>query len=61
MTMPHPIVHHPFSIGLGPLQLTGFGIAILMCFVVGQAVAQLGGFTSPLAGEVDARSASGGG
>lgn len=40
MTMPHPIVHHPFAIGLGPLQLTGFGIAILMCFVVGQAVAQ---------------------
>jgi phosphatidylglycerol:prolipoprotein diacylglycerol transferase len=40
MTLPHPIVHHPFSISLGPLQLTGFGIAILMCFVVGQAVAQ---------------------
>ena len=40
MTLPHPIVHHPFAIGLGPLQLTGFGIAILMCFVVGQAVAQ---------------------
>ena len=40
MTLPHPIVHHPFAISLGPLQLTGFGIAILMCFVVGQAVAQ---------------------
>jgi phosphatidylglycerol---prolipoprotein diacylglyceryl transferase len=40
MTLPHPIVHHPFAIALGPLQLTGFGIAILMCFVVGQAVAQ---------------------
>ena len=38
--LPHPIVHHPFVIALGPLQLTGFGIAILMCFVVGQAVAQ---------------------
>jgi len=37
---PHPIVHHPFVVALGPLQLTGFGIAILMCFVVGQAVAQ---------------------
>ena len=36
---PSPIVHHPFAISLGPLQLTGFGIAILMCFVVGQAVA----------------------
>ena len=40
MTFPHPIVHRPFAIALGPLQLTGFGIAILMCFVVGQAVAQ---------------------
>jgi phosphatidylglycerol:prolipoprotein diacylglycerol transferase len=40
MTLPHPIVHHPFAISLGPLQLTGFGIAILLCFVVGQAVAQ---------------------
>ena len=38
--LPHPIVHHPFAISLGPVQLTGFGIAILMCFVVGQAVAQ---------------------
>ena len=40
MNLPHPIIHHPFVIALGPLQLTGFGIAILMCFVVGQAVAQ---------------------
>ena len=40
MTLPHPIVHHPFVVSLGPLQLTGFGIAILMCFVIGQVVAQ---------------------
>jgi phosphatidylglycerol---prolipoprotein diacylglyceryl transferase len=40
MTLPHPIIHHPFVLSLGPLQLTGFGIAILMCFVVGQVVAQ---------------------
>jgi phosphatidylglycerol:prolipoprotein diacylglycerol transferase len=38
--LPNPILHHPFAYDLGPLQLTGFGIAILMCFVVGQAVAQ---------------------
>ena len=38
--LPHPIVHHPFSYNVGPLELTGFGIAILMCFVVGQYVAQ---------------------
>jgi phosphatidylglycerol:prolipoprotein diacylglycerol transferase len=40
MILPHPIVHHPTVLQLGPVQLTGFGIAILMCFVVGQAVAQ---------------------
>lgn len=40
MTLPHPIVHHPFAYNLGPLQITGFGIAILMCFVVAQVVAQ---------------------
>lgn len=40
MTLPHPIVHHPFAYSLGPLQITGFGIAILMCFVVAQVVAQ---------------------
>jgi phosphatidylglycerol:prolipoprotein diacylglycerol transferase len=35
-----PIVHRPFEVGLGPLQLTGFGIAIFLCFVVAQQVAQ---------------------
>ncbi|HET7189949.1 MAG TPA: prolipoprotein diacylglyceryl transferase family protein [Gemmatimonadaceae bacterium] len=40
MTLPHPIIHHPFAYNLGPLQITGFGIAILMCFVVAQVVAQ---------------------
>jgi phosphatidylglycerol:prolipoprotein diacylglycerol transferase len=37
---PHPIIVHPFSLGLGPLQLTGFGIGMFMCFVMGQYVAQ---------------------
>ena len=40
MTLPHPIIHHPFAYNLGPLQITGFGIAILMCFVVAQVAAQ---------------------
>ena len=40
MSLPHPIVHHPFAYEFGPVQFTGFGIAILMCFVVAQAVAQ---------------------
>ena len=38
--LPHPIIVHPFALGLGPLQLTGFGLAIFMCFVTGQAVGQ---------------------
>ena len=40
MTLPHPIIHHPFAYNIGPLQITGFGIAILMCFVVAQVAAQ---------------------
>jgi phosphatidylglycerol:prolipoprotein diacylglycerol transferase len=40
VSLPHPIVHHPFAYAFGPLQFTGFGIAILMCFVVAQPVAQ---------------------
>ena len=36
----HAIVHHPFAYGIGPVSITGFGIAILMCFLVGQSVAQ---------------------
>jgi len=38
--LPHPIIHHPTVLGIGPVQLTGFGFAILMCFVIGQVVAQ---------------------
>lgn len=38
--LPHPIIHHPFAYGIGPVQITGFGIAILFCFLVGQVVAQ---------------------
>jgi phosphatidylglycerol:prolipoprotein diacylglycerol transferase len=38
--IPHPIVHHPFAYGVGPLQITGFGIAVLMAFVVAQVVGQ---------------------
>jgi phosphatidylglycerol:prolipoprotein diacylglycerol transferase len=38
--LPNPIVHHPFAYSFGPLSFTGFGIAILLCFLVGQSVAQ---------------------
>ncbi len=36
----HPIVHEPFAYGIGILQITGFGLAVLLAFVIGQIVAQ---------------------
>jgi phosphatidylglycerol:prolipoprotein diacylglycerol transferase len=35
-----PIVHHPFEIPLGPLTLTGFGIAVFMGFAISQVISQ---------------------
>ncbi|MEO5814410.1 MAG: prolipoprotein diacylglyceryl transferase family protein [Gemmatimonadaceae bacterium] len=35
-----PIVHHPFNFALGPLKLTGFGIAMMAAFGVAHWVAQ---------------------
>jgi phosphatidylglycerol:prolipoprotein diacylglycerol transferase len=32
------IIHHPVSYKVGPLQFTGFGFAMLMCFVIGQII-----------------------
>ncbi len=40
MILPHPIVHHPFAYKFGSFGFTGFGLAILLCFLVGQVVAQ---------------------
>jgi phosphatidylglycerol:prolipoprotein diacylglycerol transferase len=34
------IVHQPFSYDVGPLQLTGFGLAVLMAFVIAQVITQ---------------------
>src|SRR6185503_10337484 len=34
------VVQHPLSYDVGPLQLTGFGLAMLLCFVIAQIVAQ---------------------
>ncbi len=34
------IVQQPLSYDVGPLQLTGFGLAILLSFVIGQIIAQ---------------------
>ena len=35
-----PIVHHPFQFGIGPLQFTGFGIAVVMGFILAQMIAE---------------------
>lgn len=40
MTLADPIVHHPLSYTVGPLTFTGFGVAVLMAFVVAQLIAQ---------------------
>ena len=34
------VVHQPLSYDVGPLQLTGFGLAMLMSFVISQIMAQ---------------------
>jgi phosphatidylglycerol:prolipoprotein diacylglycerol transferase len=36
----HPIVHHPFEFSLGPLTLTGFGIAMMLAFGMAHWVSQ---------------------
>mgnify|MGYP001570108263 FL=1 len=35
-----PVVAHPFQFGVWKLQFTGFGIAVVMAFVIAQTVAQ---------------------
>lgn len=40
MTLASPIIHHPFTIDIGPLSLTGFGIAVLLAFVIAQIVSE---------------------
>jgi phosphatidylglycerol:prolipoprotein diacylglycerol transferase len=32
----NPIIHHPFAYQLGPIQFTGFGIAVLLAFLIAQ-------------------------
>jgi phosphatidylglycerol---prolipoprotein diacylglyceryl transferase len=40
MTLATPIVHHPFAFNIGPLSITGFGIAVLMAFLVADVVSE---------------------
>lgn len=34
-----PIVHHPFDLDIGPLQFTGFGLAVVLGFFLSQVIA----------------------
>ena len=38
--IPHPIIHHPFNFSIGPIPLTGFGIAMMAAFGVAHWVSQ---------------------
>jgi len=38
--LPNPIVHHPFIFDIGPLSLTGFGLAVLLAFLIAQVVSE---------------------
>ena len=40
MTLASPIIHHPFNFNIGPIPLTGFGIAMLLSFVIAQIVSE---------------------
>ena len=35
-----PVVHHPFAFPVGPLDFTGFGIAVVVSFVIAQVVSE---------------------
>lgn len=38
--LPRPIIHHPAVYALGPLSISGFGIAVLLAFLIAQVVAR---------------------
>lgn len=40
MTLASPIVHHPFSFSILGLNFTGFGIAVLLAFLISQIVSE---------------------
>ena len=40
MTLASPIIHHPFQFSLGAFTLTGFGIAVLLSFLIAQIVSE---------------------
>src|SRR5581483_9169164 len=40
MYLADPIIHHPAKLNVGPLELTGFGVAVLLSFVIAQIVSE---------------------
>lgn len=38
--MTNPIIHHPFNFGVGGFSLTGFGIAVLLAFLISQIISE---------------------
>jgi len=40
MILPSPIIHHPFKFGIASWELTGFGIAVLLAFLIAQVVSE---------------------
>ena len=38
--MPDATIVHPFAFNIGPLSLTGFGLAVLLAFAISQIIAQ---------------------
>lgn len=40
MILANPIVHHPTNLVIGGFQLTGFGIAVLLAFLISQIISE---------------------
>jgi phosphatidylglycerol:prolipoprotein diacylglycerol transferase len=38
--MSNPIIHHPFNFGIGGFNFTGFGIAVLLAFLISQIISE---------------------
>ena len=59
-----PVIHHPFSYQVGPLELTGFGLAMLLAFLIGQAVAseelERRGWSAEIMGDITVAAVIGG-
>lgn len=39
-TAASPIIHHPFQFGIGGFNLTGFGLAVLLAFLISQVISE---------------------